>query len=373
MKTNIWLYQHESLKNLPGERWKDMPGFDGEYEISNLGRVKSLRRWRSCGSNAGYYTTEKIRKQSVRRKKNHLLNECTYTIGITLKKNGKSITSSTARYVYFAFVKPFDLDDKELLISYKDCDGRHLDARNLLLTNRSDLMKRSHRLRRSRPKFEENALPVFQLTMSGKKIAAYTSLKEAQEKTGFVTSAIAACVDGRIYQSHGFRWVSPSKTKPSSSAQDKSNQFFNEYLWKKMGEPKTSHTNPIATLNLRPQNMKGERWKPIQGLENAFRVSNLGRIKGLARFKEGRVNTWTKELTKRLIPDGKRNKPTSCLLVSLTKNGRKFQQSVARLVHHHFVKPIDLSDRKIRIGYKNGKYYDLHWKNLLIERNSGLS
>jgi NUMOD4 motif len=30
--------------NLPKERWKDIPGFEGLYQLSDLGRVRSLSR-----------------------------------------------------------------------------------------------------------------------------------------------------------------------------------------------------------------------------------------------------------------------------------------------------------------------------------------
>ena len=37
-------YQNHSLVNLPKEKWKDIVGFEGIYQISNYGRVKSLPR-----------------------------------------------------------------------------------------------------------------------------------------------------------------------------------------------------------------------------------------------------------------------------------------------------------------------------------------
>ncbi len=47
------------LNNLEGEIWKDVPNYEGLYQVSNLGRVKSLermvgktqgRRYAWCGS-----------------------------------------------------------------------------------------------------------------------------------------------------------------------------------------------------------------------------------------------------------------------------------------------------------------------------------
>lgn len=33
-----------SRENLPGEEWRPVPGYEGSYEVSNLGRVYSVRR-----------------------------------------------------------------------------------------------------------------------------------------------------------------------------------------------------------------------------------------------------------------------------------------------------------------------------------------
>jgi hypothetical protein len=46
------------------EKWKDIKGYEGVYQVSDLGRVKSLRRSVHNSSNGGYFIDEKILKQS---------------------------------------------------------------------------------------------------------------------------------------------------------------------------------------------------------------------------------------------------------------------------------------------------------------------
>ena len=38
--TTLWM----TLENLDGEVWKDIPGYEGFYEVSNMGRIKSKER-----------------------------------------------------------------------------------------------------------------------------------------------------------------------------------------------------------------------------------------------------------------------------------------------------------------------------------------
>ena len=35
-------YENLSLEDMEGEVWKDVVGYEGLYQVSNLGRVKSL-------------------------------------------------------------------------------------------------------------------------------------------------------------------------------------------------------------------------------------------------------------------------------------------------------------------------------------------
>ena len=32
-----------TIENLPGEEWREIEGYDGQYLVSNTGRVKSLK------------------------------------------------------------------------------------------------------------------------------------------------------------------------------------------------------------------------------------------------------------------------------------------------------------------------------------------
>ena len=59
-------HQNFSLDDLEGEIWKDIQGYDGYYQVSNLGRVKSLSRDVFYGM--GYYLKkEKILKPTMRK------------------------------------------------------------------------------------------------------------------------------------------------------------------------------------------------------------------------------------------------------------------------------------------------------------------
>ena len=40
---------------MENEIWKDIPGYDGYYQVSNFGRVKSLRKVLKAGLRKGFY------------------------------------------------------------------------------------------------------------------------------------------------------------------------------------------------------------------------------------------------------------------------------------------------------------------------------
>jgi hypothetical protein len=67
------------LDNLSNEIWLDVIGYDGYYQISNMGRLKSLEREIPNARGGGYRTLkEKIKKIDVHNKRNQV--DCLYSV-----------------------------------------------------------------------------------------------------------------------------------------------------------------------------------------------------------------------------------------------------------------------------------------------------
>ena len=54
------------------EIWRDIKDFEGYYQVSNLGRVKSLDRWRD-NRNGGYVQKGNFLKPNIRSKKKSVI------------------------------------------------------------------------------------------------------------------------------------------------------------------------------------------------------------------------------------------------------------------------------------------------------------
>jgi hypothetical protein len=62
---NLLPHQNLSLEDIEGEIWKDIEGYEGHYQISSFGRVKSLGRL-MCRGYVFRMCTDKIRKITVK-------------------------------------------------------------------------------------------------------------------------------------------------------------------------------------------------------------------------------------------------------------------------------------------------------------------
>ena len=105
------------------EQWKDIDGFEGFYQVSNMGRVKSLGGW--CG-------TAK-RKENIRKTN---LTKCGYP-KLRLSYNGKDITARVHRLVAIAFLPN---PDKYPTVNHKDGNKENNHVDNLEWCDRTEQM-----------------------------------------------------------------------------------------------------------------------------------------------------------------------------------------------------------------------------------------
>lgn len=77
------------------EQWKDITGYEGRYQISELGQVKSLARWVDHSINGKQFWPERIMKQRLNRG---------YLV-VNLGKNSKKFTAKVHRLVAEAFIE----------------------------------------------------------------------------------------------------------------------------------------------------------------------------------------------------------------------------------------------------------------------------
>ena len=79
------------------ETWKDVPGYENLYQVSDFGRVRSLSRFtRTKGKTLRLHSGKMLRPQTIPR----------YGLVVNLCKFGKLRQTSIPRLVLLAFVGP---------------------------------------------------------------------------------------------------------------------------------------------------------------------------------------------------------------------------------------------------------------------------
>ena len=113
------------------EVWKDIKGYEGYYQISNLGRVKSLSRiWigkTKLGTDRPNRTKEKILKIAIEKGRKSNVKDSCYVV---LRKDGRNKHHYVHRLVAGAFIKN---DNTELYtqVNHKDGDRYNNCVENL--------------------------------------------------------------------------------------------------------------------------------------------------------------------------------------------------------------------------------------------------
>jgi len=168
MPDPIPVHKNKSLADLPGEEWKDIPGFEGSFQASTLGRVKSLDRIILHPRIKQQFVRGQILSQSVAKNQNLRTGEPTIDLRVTITVEGIPHYFNTRRIVYQTFIDPhLDYDRDGLYVINLDGDGYNNRPDNLGLATKSEKQLR-HQARpvRAQPehrgplRLEKGLLPV---------------------------------------------------------------------------------------------------------------------------------------------------------------------------------------------------------------------
>ena len=172
---------------LPNELWKDVVGYEGLYQVSTMGRVRSLN----------YHRTG---KEKIRRPAN--IGGYLYII---LWKNGKGKNHSIHRLVAQAWLKP---------VAGKDCvnhldevkDSNHYSNLEYCTPKENANWGTCIQRRIEKQINGKQSKAVYQYTLDGQFIKEYPSTMEVCRQTGFYSANISRCCNGKLKTAYGFKW-----------------------------------------------------------------------------------------------------------------------------------------------------------------------
>ena len=186
----------ENSVKLP-EEWKPIPGYEGKYEISNWGRVKSYK----LDSNGKILAPARYRNGYY---------------FVSLSKDGKRKNCTIHRIVATAFIpNPDNLPE----VNHKDENKRNNYLGNLEWCDHS--YNNSYGTKNQRTA-EKLGKPVVQLDKQGNFITEHKSIREASRVTSIAPINICRCCkhkDG--YKSRGgFIWIYKDEYTATKTHQD---------------------------------------------------------------------------------------------------------------------------------------------------------
>ena len=173
------------------EIWKDIEGYEGLYQVSNMGNVKSLGRYRKTKHNGVAWLKEKIMKPKIGKNGYY---------EISLMKNGKHKSHIIHRLVAKAFIP--NPENKPCIdhINTNRFDNRIENLRWCTqkenLNNPISVEKQQNDPKKSKP---------ILVIKKGEIVMFFPSASEAGRK-GFTLSSVTECARGEKKHHKGYQW-----------------------------------------------------------------------------------------------------------------------------------------------------------------------
>ena len=216
---SIQTWQNLNYQDLEGEVWKELPGYNECYLVSNFGRVKSVDRVIHTKNNKQIFYSGRILKGVLIKYKNTTHNDYIEEIKVGINYCGKHSNIRVARAVYNLFVQQLNFSKDGLMVIH--IDGNRHNNHYLNLTIQTNAQKQSKLINTERRikihKYHTNETrlkaavarykPITQFSLQGIPIKSYSSIKEAALQTGIDNSGIVAAIKQiKMVSAGGFLW-----------------------------------------------------------------------------------------------------------------------------------------------------------------------
>ena len=172
---------------MKNEEWRDVVGYEGLYQVSNMGRVKSLGR----KDRFGRVIKERILEPAVTH--NGYLR-------VGLHVDGKRKMLRVHRLVCEAFHENPDNKSEVNHVNEDKTDNRACNLEWSTRTENCNHGSRNERVAKALSK------PIGQFSLDGKLIKVWQAAWAARRQTGFDQGYVGAVARGKFKQAYGYIW-----------------------------------------------------------------------------------------------------------------------------------------------------------------------
>ena len=191
------------------EIWKDIPGYEGVYQVSNLGQVKSLQMWSSVQRR--YCQREKIMKQ---------YQSTTGYFQINLKTEGTRKLGLVHRLVAQAFIPN---PDNKPQVNHKDGNKRNNSVSNLEWVTNAENMDhaRANGLHEGHQRFcNSKKKRIIAIHIESGEEIVFDSILSAGKAIG--TTHIPQVLQGLRYEAKGYTFRYAKEVMPDADIDNRS-------------------------------------------------------------------------------------------------------------------------------------------------------